>query len=285
MATTTMDEKAVELPAALDDLANEINHHHQEYEDAARSAIEHAGVAGELLIEAKAQVAHGGWLTWMADNIKCSERMAQNYMAIARRWPELESNTKRVADLPLRDGLRLLAEPAEPGGGAHVANNSGENEWYTPNKYPDAARSVMGKIDLDPASCAEANAVIQATKFFSLADGGLSKVWSGCVWMNPPYAQPLCRRFCERLAGLNVEGSVPQAVVLLNNATETAWFRALATVSTAVCFPQGRIQFWQPDKVNGTGPLQEQAFIYLGDRRERFREVFSEFGIVLEHIA
>ena len=44
--------------------------------------------------------------------------------------------------------------------------SSETNEWYTPKKYVDVARQILGEIDLDPASCIVANRVIKAKQFW-----------------------------------------------------------------------------------------------------------------------
>lgn len=163
--------------------------------------------------------------------------------------------------------------PAKP----HVANNSGNNEWYTPAVYVEAAREVMGGIDLDPASSVIANQVIQAEAFYTVEDDGLSHDWFGRVWMNPPYASDLIGQFSAKLAYHYGTGDVVEAVVLVNNATETGWFGDLIRMASAVIFPNGRVRFWKPDGELGA-PLQGQAIIYLGNYPQVFLDVFSKFG-------
>lgn len=125
----------------------------------------------------------------------------------------------------------------------HVGNNSGEDAWFTPPEFTAAARKVMGGIKLDPASCEFANRAVKADRFFSTDDDGLRRDWSGTVWLNPPYGQPVMGQFIEKLLVSIRDGSVEQACALVNNGTETAWFQDAASLASAVCFPKGRISF------------------------------------------
>lgn len=174
--------------------------------------------------------------------------------------------------------IKIVEAQQASANGAHVGNNSGENEWYTPAEFIEAARAVLGDIDLDPASSEAANAVVKAAQIFTLADDGLTQPWHGRVWMNPPYSQPAIELFANKYTDSVEAGDVAAGIVLVNNATETGWFQTLAGASSAVCFPRGRIKFWSPNKDSAT-PLQGQAFLYAGADVAAFFARFSSFGI------
>lgn len=162
----------------------------------------------------------------------------------------------------------------------HITQATGEQEWYTPSHFVEAARKTMAVIDLDPASCEAANEVVKATRYYTKEQDGLSLPWAGRVWMNPPYDSKSVSAFIAKLVDCYQEGSVEEACVLVNNATETKWGQSLAEASSACCFPLGRIMFWHPTRDLETGgrPLQGQVIFYLGAHPARFIEQFATFG-------
>jgi hypothetical protein len=112
MDRSLFDPPAIVRPTEdLAVLAAQINHEHAQAEAALRSSLGHARAAGELLAQAKARCGHGGWLHWLREHVRFSERTAQGYMRIAREWDRLQANPQPVADLTYREALQVLSQP------------------------------------------------------------------------------------------------------------------------------------------------------------------------------
>jgi hypothetical protein len=92
----------------------------------------------------------------------------------------------------------------------HIQDKLGDSdEWLTADSpFLKAARNTLGgKFDLDPASCAEANKIIRAKRFFTKAENGLSHPWPGNVWCNPPFCFPLVEAFVVRATNQYEKGT------------------------------------------------------------------------------
>lgn len=237
----------------------------------------------------------------IAEGIGLSKRAAQQKVQMARDIsPEVQeiieetgnaSSTRALLDVArmpkeeqeavgqgLKEG-KSIKEAVSDVKKPHVVNNSGNNEWYTPLIYIDAAREVMGSIDTDPASCQIANQTVKATTYYTKELNGLTLPWSGNVWMNPPYGQPEIVQFCEALKAKRQEFN--QAIVLVNNATETGWFQTLLSIAEAICLPKSRIRFLDETGQQANSPIQGQTFFYFGPHKEKFKAIFKQFGGVL----
>jgi hypothetical protein len=152
--------------------------------------------------------------------------------------------------------------------------NSTTFECYTPERYVEAAREVLGVIDLDPASSPEANETVRAASIYTKDDDGLGHDWHGRVWLNPPYGRSLTSAFVTKLTEEHAAGRVTAAVTVINAyGFDAAWFQPL--FAHVLCFTDHRISFY------GGSPTFGSLFAYLGDEQRRFAEVFGQFGAVV----
>ena len=160
--------------------------------------------------------------------------------------------------------------------------SSETDQWYTPAYIVDAAREVLGRIDLDPASSELANQTVKADSYYTVENDGVLHQWPGRVWMNPPYCGK-AGAFIEHLIEQFEVGNTTAAIVLLNaNSVADRWFAPL--FDYPLCFA-GRIDFLSPDRGKPGGrPPHGSVFAYLGPERQLFADVFSAFGPVVQRV-
>jgi hypothetical protein len=64
---------------------------------------EHYSRAGQMLLEAKDQVGHGGWGRWLTKNFDLTQRTAQQYIRWAKHVEQIRSGASQVSFNSLRD--------------------------------------------------------------------------------------------------------------------------------------------------------------------------------------
>lgn len=206
-------------------------------------------------------------------------------VVLGKGIPELVEAVDRskIAVRPAAEIARLPPEEQKAAVEKHVRGTfgTGENEWYTPADHIGLARQVLGGIDLDPASSEIANRTVNADRFFTIEDDGLSREWGGRVWLNPPYAQPAISHFADKMVTEVEAGRIDAGLMLTHNYTDTGWFHKLARAASAICFTRGRVRFVSPAG-DLAAPTQGQAFFYFGADVARFLNVFGAIGFVVE---
>lgn len=159
-----------------------------------------------------------------------------------------------------------------------VLTSQGTTEWYTPAWIIALARATMGGIDLDPASNEQAQLTVQAERYFTAAEDGYMKPWSGRVWLNPPFDDT--PRWVRRLSAAYADGDVTQAVLLVNTACGYSWWEALWR-AYPVCMLEKRVAFLNDQGISGASAKKGTTIAYMGPYLSKFESVWSAYGRVL----
>jgi hypothetical protein len=290
MLERTRREHAMRDPAAephiapsaqqLDRDAVEIGDLYRKAKQSIIDSVRYQIECGHRLAAKKDEVGHGRWLPWLAAN---ADVLGFENRTTASRLIKLanDASTHHWDDLDVAQARqisrRLWNNDIAAGWG-----NSGNAEWFTETKYLQLARTVLGAIDLDPASCAAAQRRVRAEKFFTKFDDGLSKEWYGRAWLNPPFSRPLIKRFTDKLLEEHAAGRVSAAIMLTNAYTSNKWFQKAGLAATAICFTKGRsLKFVDANGTLSNPPTQGQAFFYFGRRLQLFARTFSNVGFIV----
>ncbi len=198
------------------------------------------------------------------------------------------------------------------------ARHSSETaEHYTPDDIVALARKVLGKIDLDPASCAAANERVRAKMFFDRERDGFTRTWRGRVFLNPPggmsddqqrQVKPKCRetgscglppghhthegvqssqkKWWGKLSREYGEGRVKSAVFVcfsieLLQSAQLDEGAPSTPLDHALCFPKRRVAYLTADGTVGSQPTHASCIVYLGPRHELFAKTFRDLGQVV----
>lgn len=166
----------------------------------------------------------------------------------------------------------------------NALHSSKSAEWYTPAPIVEAARQLMGGIDLDPASCEQANEVVQATRFYTAADDGLKQPWSGKVFLNPPGGRGQVKAFWSKLTEHWRNREVEQAIWIGYSLEQLQTLQGCmpwSPLDFSICVPKRRISFESPGRTPKS-PTHANYIAFIPPHRAEmsgaFVHAFRPFG-------
>lgn len=292
---------------SLEEIAGEINRQHEAGSKAVARGLEHWKVTGQLLLDAKRQVGHGGWGKWLKANCKFGYMQAGRYMRLAKHLlvcspkSNLEECTNILEAMEIISDAKPKPKPA-PAGEPEVQEaeytpadvKTGEPatnwvdkqcesvEWYTPESILETVRNYFGgPIPLDPAS-PEHNPT-RATVHYTVTDDGLTQDWAGGgVFLNPPYGEVM-KAWMAKLYAESLLDTPVLALLPCGARFSTGYWQdyVLSERLNAVCFLRGRVAFVDQAGTPQKGNPYDSALYGWNVDTEKFKAAFSQLGRVL----
>ena len=168
------------------------------------------------------------------------------------------------------------------------------DNWFTPPSIIEPVREWYGgQIDYDPASCKEANLIVQAKSISTIKDTGtsaaLTRPWGfggtreGRVWCNPPYLGRGVVESWVRKANQEYQASNGKLeILMLLNRSDANWYQDFIDGSSLLSGYyqfRHRIKFIDGDTGKRSSPRYNNDLLFWGEMDKRdFRELCRGFG-------
>lgn len=163
----------------------------------------------------------------------------------------------------------------------NIQHSSHSDEWFTPPEIIKLVKRVLGPIDFDPASCLEANEIVQATHFWT--ELALEREWlGGSIYCNPPGGKTgnksNMKLFWEKLLSSKFDHAIFMAFSI--EALQTTQSCKYPMMYFPLCIPEKRIRFISPEGKKSS-PSHSNCIVYVpGYKNETvlFRTTFANVG-------
>lgn len=175
-------------------------------------------------------------------------------------------------------------------------HSSESSEHYTPENVVEFARSILTRIDLDPATTEIVNSKrVRAANYFTAENDALSRQWHGRVFLNPPggrapkgsVSQSLAACFWRHLVGEWLAARVYSAFFVAFNieTLRTTVSMDIPAIRFPMFFPAKRVAFDRRGYpkgssalgfVRGDNPPHSTAFVWIPPRHvSSLSEIFD----------
>jgi ParB family chromosome partitioning protein len=158
--------------------------------------------------------------------------------------------------------------------GKLINQDSGDQEYYTPDFIVEACRKTMGSIDLDPFSSAKANLTVGAKKFYTKDDDGFSQSWYGNVFVNHPFSRENNKKIFHKAIRECSKGNADCIMLITYASTSEAWFKP--SLDFPQCYLYGRTNYILPDGTVIRGVTKGSCITLIADSYNKYVHKFSE---------
>lgn len=174
----------------------------------------------------------------------------------------------------------------------NIQHSNRDDSWGTPKEIVNLVKSVLGEIDLDPASNSRANDNIGAKRYLTEFDDGLTSDWglNDTIFINPPSGKvnnkSKTNLFWQKLMLELYSGNVGHAIFLAFSIEQMQSSQRKGVppmMNFPICVPAKRIPFVDPKGEGRLSPSHSNMIIYVPgsiDVTHKFKEYFSQLGYV-----
>jgi len=226
---------------------------------------------------------------WVAANVDKSLRNDKLSWTHHRHVAHLDTmSQKHYLGLAARNGwstaqLRHVVKAESYGS---VAENGPHTALGTPLDVIYDAHTLMGGIDLDPASSEAFNTSVKASMIYTKSNDGLAKPWFGRVFLHPPSGwrdgYENAELWVSRMVAAWEGETFHEGLLLIPAITGADWFQRVW--DRPLCFMGYRMKFVTEDGETVDAP-HHMAVAYFGNNVAGFANVFRKHGAVVRRFA